>query len=156
MGSIGGWGIKQSNLAHSIGEESYAAGARPELTDVPTFCVDPIGIFLESRFNNQLDVFVDGTTNFVHGFPFVCISLGLIYKQRPVLGVIYNPFLDHLVCRNMMFTLSLKPLFASVHRDQRPGLLPYTQLENAREAAAGCAQTSSISLPSSHCRGMGL
>lgn len=40
---------------------------------------------------------VDGTTNFVHGYPFVCISLGLIYKQRPVLGVIYNPFLDYLV-----------------------------------------------------------
>ncbi|KAF7977991.1 hypothetical protein HWV62_1833 [Athelia sp. TMB] len=63
-----------------VGEESYAAGARPELTDAPTFCVDPI----------------DGTTNFVHGFPMVCISLGLIYKQRPILGVIYNPFLDHL------------------------------------------------------------
>ncbi|KAF5312697.1 hypothetical protein D9619_002693 [Psilocybe cf. subviscida] len=63
-----------------IGEESYAAGARPPLTDAPTFCVDPI----------------DGTTNFIHGFPFVCISLGLIYKRRPVLGVIYNPFLDHL------------------------------------------------------------
>jgi len=63
-----------------IGEESYAAGARPGLTDDPTFCVDPI----------------DGTTNFVHGFPMVCISLGLIYKQRPVLGVIYNPFLDYL------------------------------------------------------------
>ncbi|KAF8899306.1 myo inositol monophosphatase [Infundibulicybe gibba] len=64
----------------SIGEESYSAGSRPPLTDEPTFCVDPI----------------DGTTNFVHGFPFVCISLGLIYKRRPVLGVIYNPFLDHL------------------------------------------------------------
>ncbi|CAK5264431.1 unnamed protein product [Mycena citricolor] len=63
-----------------IGEESYSAGSRPPLTDKPTFCVDPI----------------DGTTNFVHGFPFVCISLGLIYKRRPVLGVIYNPFLDHL------------------------------------------------------------
>jgi myo-inositol-1(or 4)-monophosphatase len=63
-----------------IGEESYAAGSRPPLTDEPTFCVDPI----------------DGTTNFVHGFPFVCISLGLIYKKRPVLGVVYNPFLDHL------------------------------------------------------------
>ena len=37
-----------------------------------------------------------GTTNFVHGFPFVAISLGLIYKKRPVLGVIYNPFLDYL------------------------------------------------------------
>ena len=39
----------------------------------------------------------DGTTNFVHGFPFACISLGLIYERKPVLGVIYNPSLDHLV-----------------------------------------------------------
>ncbi|KAJ3482569.1 hypothetical protein NLI96_g6900 [Meripilus lineatus] len=63
-----------------IGEESYAAGSRQPLTNEPTFCVDPI----------------DGTSNFVHGFPHVCISLGLIYKKRPVLGVIYNPFLDTL------------------------------------------------------------
>ncbi|KAG7452031.1 inositol monophosphatase [Guyanagaster necrorhizus] len=61
-----------------IGEESYAAGSRPEWTDEPTFCVDPI----------------DGTTNFVHGFPWVCISIGLIYKRHSILGVIYNPFLD--------------------------------------------------------------
>ncbi|KZS93045.1 inositol monophosphatase [Sistotremastrum niveocremeum HHB9708] len=63
-----------------IGEESYSSGQRPPLTDDPTYCVDPI----------------DGTTNFVHGFPFVCISLGLIYKKRPTIGVIYNPFLDQL------------------------------------------------------------
>ncbi|KAF9257068.1 hypothetical protein L218DRAFT_880403 [Marasmius fiardii PR-910] len=63
-----------------IGEESYAAGSRSPLTDDPTFCVDPI----------------DGTTNFVHGFPWVCISLGLIYKRKPVLGVIFNPFLNYL------------------------------------------------------------
>ncbi|RDX46717.1 hypothetical protein OH76DRAFT_813250 [Lentinus brumalis] len=63
-----------------IGEESFAAGSRPELTDEPTFCVDPI----------------DGTTNFIHGFPYACISLGLIYLKRPVLGVIYNPFLNQL------------------------------------------------------------
>ncbi|OSD01169.1 inositol monophosphatase [Trametes coccinea BRFM310] len=63
-----------------IGEESYAAGARTSLTDEPTFCVDPI----------------DGTTNFVHGFPAVCVSIGLISGKRPVLGVLYNPFLDQL------------------------------------------------------------
>ncbi|KAH9954450.1 inositol monophosphatase [Lactifluus volemus] len=63
-----------------IGEESYSSGTHPPLTDVPTFCVDPI----------------DGTTNFVHGFPNACISLGLIDQRVPVLGVIYNPFLDHL------------------------------------------------------------
>ncbi|EPT03829.1 hypothetical protein FOMPIDRAFT_127815 [Fomitopsis schrenkii] len=72
-------GAKYPNFKF-IGEESYAAGSRPPLSDDPTFCVDPI----------------DGTTNFVHGFPHVCISLGLIYKKRPILGVIYNPFLDQL------------------------------------------------------------
>jgi len=65
---------------YSIGEESYSSGIRPPLTDTPTFCVDPI----------------DGTTNFVHGFPHVCISLGLIDHRVPVLGVIYNPFLEQL------------------------------------------------------------
>ncbi|KAN0100171.1 hypothetical protein V8E55_000155 [Tylopilus felleus] len=63
-----------------IGEESFSGGSPPELTDEPTFCVDPI----------------DGTTNFVHGFPFCCISLGLIYQKRPVLGVVYNPFIEYL------------------------------------------------------------
>jgi len=78
--------LVKKELAHKyptfkfIGEESYSAGSRPPLTDEPTFCVDPI----------------DGTTNFIHGFPFVCISLGLICKRRPVLGVIFNPFLNHL------------------------------------------------------------
>ncbi|PPQ73459.1 hypothetical protein CVT24_007550 [Panaeolus cyanescens] len=67
-------------LFNFIGEESYSSGNRPPLTEEPTFCVDPI----------------DGTTNFIHGFPFVCISLGLIYDRRPVLGVIYNPFLDQM------------------------------------------------------------
>ncbi len=32
----------------------------------------------------------------MHGFPYACISLGLIDQRVPVLGVIYNPFLDHL------------------------------------------------------------
>jgi hypothetical protein len=46
----------------------------------------------------MLSIHADGTTNFVHGFPFACISIGLIYERRPTLGIIYNPFLDHLVC----------------------------------------------------------
>ncbi|KAI9569487.1 myo inositol monophosphatase [Boletus coccyginus] len=67
-------------LDDSIGEESFSGGSHPVITDEPTFCVDPI----------------DGTTNFVHGFPFCCISLGLIYQKRPVLGVVYNPFIEYL------------------------------------------------------------
>jgi hypothetical protein len=34
--------------------------------------------------------------NFVHGHPYVSISLGLSYMKRPVVGVVYNPFYHHL------------------------------------------------------------
>ncbi|EIW70099.1 hypothetical protein TREMEDRAFT_56815 [Tremella mesenterica DSM 1558] len=60
-----------------IGEETYHG---QELTDDPTWIVDPI----------------DGTTNFVHGFPMVCTSIGLAVKGMPVVGVVYNPFLEQL------------------------------------------------------------
>ncbi|KAI5991353.1 myo inositol monophosphatase [Pisolithus marmoratus] len=68
--------LVMSEIKKAIGEESYSSGTRPELTDEPTFCTE--------------------LRNFVHGVPFACISLGLIYQKRPVLGVIYNPFLQHL------------------------------------------------------------
>lgn len=60
------------------GEESYDP-AHP-LTNRPTFIVDPI----------------DGTVNFVHGFPFACISLGFAVNRKPLVGVVYNPFTDTL------------------------------------------------------------
>lgn len=34
---------------------------------------------------------LDGTNNYAHGFPFFCVSLGLLYDDEPVLGVIYDP-----------------------------------------------------------------
>ncbi|KAI5308059.1 hypothetical protein KEM55_006680, partial [Ascosphaera atra] len=61
-----------------LGEETYSP-ERP-LTEAPTFIVDP----------------VDGTTNFVHGFPCVCISLGFAVARCPKVGVIYSPYLKTL------------------------------------------------------------
>ncbi|QLQ80999.1 hypothetical protein HG537_0E03540 [Torulaspora globosa] len=63
-----------------VGEESYVKG-ETVISDEPTFIVDPI----------------DGTTNFVHDFPFSCTSLGLTVNREPVVGVIYNPHLNLLV-----------------------------------------------------------
>nr|CAD7576787.1 unnamed protein product [Timema californicum] len=60
-----------------IGEESVS---EPVLTDAPTWIIDPI----------------DGTTNFIHGFPLTCISIGLTVNREPVLGVVYNPILEHM------------------------------------------------------------
>ena len=64
--------------ADFIGEETYEPGK--SVTDSPTFIVDPI----------------DGTSNFVHGFPAVCISLGFVINKKPTVSVVYNPFRDEL------------------------------------------------------------
>ena len=37
---------------------------------------------------------IDGTSNFIHGYPFYCVSIGLAYKGVPILGVIYAPLTD--------------------------------------------------------------
>ena len=34
---------------------------------------------------------IDGTSNFIHGYPFYCVSIGLAYKGIPILGVVYAP-----------------------------------------------------------------
>jgi myo-inositol-1(or 4)-monophosphatase len=60
-----------------VGEETYVAGTT-KITAAPTFIVDPI----------------DGTTNFVHGFPNACVSLGFVVDRIPSVGVVYNPFQD--------------------------------------------------------------
>ncbi|MFZ5481349.1 MAG: inositol monophosphatase family protein [Myxococcota bacterium] len=44
------------------------------------WCVDPL----------------DGTTNFVHGYPAYCVSIALIEGATPVVGVIYDPIHDEL------------------------------------------------------------
>lgn len=34
---------------------------------------------------------LDGTTNFIHGFPFVAISIALMYKGELIIGLIHDP-----------------------------------------------------------------
>ncbi|KAG8163441.1 hypothetical protein KVR01_006738 [Diaporthe batatas] len=66
-----------------IGEETYSAGSSKEYLikdDEPTWCVDPL----------------DGTVNYTHLFPMFCVSIAFILGGRPVIGVIYAPFLNQL------------------------------------------------------------
>jgi len=72
--------IKQEYPNHCfLAEESYD-GLSYNLTDEPTWIIDPI----------------DGTTNFVHRYPLVCVSIGFAIKKRVVVGVVYNPVLNEL------------------------------------------------------------
>lgn len=41
---------------------------------------------------------LDGTTNFVHGYPKFAVSIGLEIEGAPSLGVIYDPCLEELFC----------------------------------------------------------
>ena len=43
---------------------------------------------------------LDGTTNFLHGFPQYCVSIGLLHKGVPTQGVIFDP------TRNDLYTAS--------------------------------------------------
>lgn len=63
-----------------VGEESYSKGASREylIDDAPTWCVDPL----------------DGTVNYIHLCPMFCVSIAFIHKSRPLIGIIYAPFLN--------------------------------------------------------------
>lgn len=73
---------------HSIlGEEGVAPGAEASAQalkemqdDEYLWIVDPI----------------DGTTNFVHGFPFFSVSIALAHRGEVIVGVVYDPNRDEL------------------------------------------------------------
>lgn len=39
---------------------------------------------------------VDGTTNYIQGIPYTCISLALLKGRKPIVGVVYSPTLKNL------------------------------------------------------------
>uniref|UniRef100_A0A1B6KSK4 Inositol-1-monophosphatase n=2 Tax=Graphocephala atropunctata TaxID=36148 RepID=A0A1B6KSK4_9HEMI len=63
-----------------IGEEATGDGEKVQLTDSPTWIIDPI----------------DGTMNFVHGYPYVCISVALLVNKETQIGIVYNPVMNQL------------------------------------------------------------
>lgn len=67
-----------------LGEETTSRHGSPDLSllsgDRPVWVVDPL----------------DGTMNYLHRLPGFCVSIGLVVRGEPVLGVIYDPLLDEL------------------------------------------------------------
>ncbi|KAE8670534.1 Inositol-phosphate phosphatase [Hibiscus syriacus] len=61
-----------NDVCFSSWGRNHASCGTSELTDEPTWIVDPL----------------DGITNFVHGFLFVCVSIGLTVGKVPAVGVV--------------------------------------------------------------------
>jgi myo-inositol-1(or 4)-monophosphatase len=49
---------------------------------------------------------LDGTTNFIHGVPLYCISIGLMYREETIIGIVYEPNL-----RECFYTWKSAPSF---------------------------------------------
>ncbi|CAH1967336.1 unnamed protein product [Acanthoscelides obtectus] len=64
------------NKLRFIGEEESEASGIPELTDDPTWIIDPI----------------DGTANFIRQLRMSAVSVGLVIRKQQTLGIVYNPF----------------------------------------------------------------
>ncbi|KAF7385697.1 hypothetical protein HZH66_011539 [Vespula vulgaris] len=92
-----------------IGEETTSLGKKAELTDAPTWIIDPI----------------DGTMNFVHGLPHTCISVGLHIGKVAEIGVVYNPILEQLftACKGKGAFLNGAPIRVSGQKELRKALI---------------------------------
>ncbi|XP_020591976.1 inositol monophosphatase 3-like [Phalaenopsis equestris] len=122
--------IKKHFPTHKfIGEETSAVLGTSELTDDPTWIVDPL----------------DGTTNFVHGFPFVCVSIGLTINKVLILGVVYNPIIDELFTgiRGHGAFLNGNPIKASSQTELLKSLLA-TEVGTTRDKPTVDATTNRI------------
>jgi myo-inositol-1(or 4)-monophosphatase len=62
------------------------------------------GILAEESGGSRGDAYqwvidpLDGTTNFLHGFPHYAVSIALRHRERLQLGVVYDPFKEELFC----------------------------------------------------------
>ncbi|XP_061694871.1 inositol monophosphatase 1 [Syngnathoides biaculeatus] len=102
--------VKEKFPSHCfIGEESVAAGEVCVLTDAPTWIIDPI----------------DGTTNFVHTFPFVAVSIGFSVNKQVEFGVVYSCFHDQMYTarRGRGAFCNGEPLQVSQQRDIQQAII---------------------------------
>eukprot|EP01101_Sappina_pedata_P004922 TRINITY_DN2157_c0_g1_i1.p1 TRINITY_DN2157_c0_g1~~TRINITY_DN2157_c0_g1_i1.p1 ORF type:complete len:283 (+),score=123.82 TRINITY_DN2157_c0_g1_i1:43-891(+) len=103
--------IKAKYPHHEVlGEESVSSGEMEyKLGDATTWIIDP----------------VDGTTNFVHGIPWTCISIAVAVNKELVVGVVYNAILDELFTATKAggAFLNNKPIKVSGHSELHHALV---------------------------------
>ena len=65
---------------------------------------------------------LDGTTNFLHGFPVIGVSIALIERGRPVIGVVHAPFQEetYYAVRGNGATLATRSGTAPLRVSSRP------------------------------------
>ena len=89
--------VTESDLASErlIIERIKTYHPRHEILAEESGASSPVDQELRSEWRWIVDP-LDGTTNYAHGYPCFCISMGLEYQGRMELGVVYDPMRDEL------------------------------------------------------------
>ncbi|MCK4264964.1 inositol monophosphatase [Candidatus Babeliales bacterium] len=112
----------KENLSKIVPEASFLAeesGQTGKDSAEYTWVIDPL----------------DGTTNFAHGFPYFAVSVALVYKNEPIIGVIYNPIAEELFWsgKGLGAFLNDKPIKISQEKDLSRALssiaVPYRKVD---------------------------
>lgn len=88
---------------------------------------------------------LDGTANFVHGFPHFAISIALLKKGQLEVGLVYNPITDELftAARGEGAFLNGQRIRANKQRDSHNAMIatgfPFKQPETMQQQFAYCA-----------------
>lgn len=78
---------------------------------------------------------IDGTVNFAHHIPICCISIGVEYQGKMIMGAVYNPFMKEYFFaeRGKGATLNDKPIQVSTEENAEKACVvtgfPYTYLD---------------------------
>lgn len=100
---------------------------------------------------------LDGTTNYAHGLPLFCVSIGLEKDGEPLLGVIYAPMLDELYAAEVGKGASLngKPIKVSAIETLERSVLVTGFPPEVREKATNLAAFTSFITRSQAVRRLG-
>lgn len=103
IGRVSGESVENKGPADYVTEidkksESIIIGAvREKFPDHHIMAEESANDGLQSGYTWVIDP-VDGTTNFIHGFPFVAVSIAVCFDKKPVLGFVLD------VVRNELFS----------------------------------------------------
>lgn len=96
---------------------------------------------------------IDGTTNFAHGLPLCCVSIGLLKGDEIIMGVVNNPMLNEFFFakKGMGATLNGKPIKVSENGDFKSAFLvtgfPYQCPPTVKDITKSFSEIVNLGLP---------
>lgn len=87
------------------GPEGHLLKIAPQSQDAPWWIIDPI----------------DGTNNYANGLPCFCVSIGVMHRGEPVIGIIFDPVANamYTAVKNGQAQLNKKKISADQNRIDR-------------------------------------